>query len=325
MYEKTLSNWKYIVSVDEDNRSLFDVIPDKKIEKPKTLYKYFPLTDNAVNGLCHNYLYASHPDQFNDLYDCFHELIDSNRSEKYFHELLSNYFSAEIIRERCSSNPKAFNVSVALWLRAIIYRFYGLVSMTESNLDVLMWSLYSDNKGFAVEFDYTVFPFQFHGPYPMNYSPHFEKIAIQNDLERGLYLLYMSTIKNEVWRYENEWRLIIDAPKEQQMFSPKIQKLKELGGHDRKFSYPLKAIESISLGNHFFEIEELNGRDKQKLEINLKENIEKKRSVLDFISANEIPSKIITRKSHELRFDLDFRDGFFHKTGNNQYKFIAFD
>ena len=74
-----------------------------------------------------------------------------------------------------------------------------------------------------------------------------------------------------------------------------------------------------------FEIEEIQVKNKQRLDIQLKENIEKKRSILDFISANEIPSKIITRKSHELRFELDFRDGFFCKTGNNQYKFIAFD
>lgn len=189
-----------------------------------------------------------------------------------------------------------------------------------------MWSLYSNNAGFAIEFDYSLFPFRFHGPFPMNYKASFEKVTIKRDADKLILMLYMSNIKNENWKYENEWRLIIDSPKNQPMFSPKIDILKRLGGHNRKFSYPKEAVRSISLGNHFFETEELTIENPKTLSIILKDNVIPKTIVLDYADSNQILTKIITRKtSPRNSFELDSREGYIQKIAANQYQFKATD
>lgn len=65
------------------------------------------------------------------------------------------------------------------------------------------------------------------------------------------------------------------------MVSPSFENLRQLGGHDRKFQYPISAILSVSLGNKFFIPEELNETETV-LEIDLKQNFEQKSLLLDF-------------------------------------------
>ncbi len=319
--EKKLSDWIYKY---DSVKYKFDIISDIEIEKPKTLFKYCSLDEYSIDSLYHLYLFVSHPDQFNDLFDCYYDLIKP--TEDYLFQFMDTVQNPEENRKKYKSNSKEFLKSFKLHFRAAIYRFYGLVSMTSNNKDVLMWSLYTNNSGFAIEFDFLEFPFKFHGPFRMNYKSNFDFINLENDLDKILAVHYMSNIKNDVWKFENEWRIIVEAPAKQQFFSPKIDMYKQLGGHNRKCSYPKEAIKSISLANHFFEIEETTQIDNKTLVIQLKEKIKEKTKILDFLSQNKILAKIMLRDTNEEnQFELNFRDGFFTKTKTIHYRYNAID
>lgn len=320
-FERKISDWIYKYDSSENK---FEVIPNIKIQKPKTLFKYYRLNENAIDSLYHNYLFASHPDQFNDLFDCYFDLIEP--TNEYLFHVMDKIQDPVQNREKVKQNANEFRKSFKLHFRAAMFRFYGILSMTTCNKNILMWAHYSNNEGFAIEFDYFKFPFDFDGPFYINYKSGFEKIKLKADLDKRLAINYMCNIKDDKWKYENEWRIIVKATEQQQLFSPKIQMYKELGGHNRKFSYPKDAIKSISLANHFFEVEETIQRNNQTLDIKLNEKREKQLIILDFLWQHNIKTKIITRETKKGNtFNLNFREGFLTKTGNAQYIFEAID
>lgn len=321
IFERKISDWIYLY---DSEKNKFEVIPNIKIQKPKTLYKYYSLNEYAIDSLYHNYLFASHPDHFNDLFDCYFEIIEPT-NEYLFHEM-DQVQDPIRNREKFNQNDGEFKKSFKLHFKAAMFRFYGILSMTTCNKNILMWAHYSNNEGFAVEFDYTKFPFDFDGPFFINYKSGFEKLILKTDSDKRLATNYMCNIKDEKWKYENEWRIIVKATEKQQLFSSKIQIYKELGGHNRNFNYPLIAIKSISLANHFFEIDEIIQRNNQILDISLNERTENKVVILDFLYQHNIKTKIITRETMKGNtFELDFREGYLTKTAANNYTFNAID
>jgi len=316
--ERTISDWIYKYDSAENK---FEVIPNIKIQKPKTLFKYYPLNENAVDSLFHNYIFASHPDHFNDLYDCYFEIIEPT-NEYLFYEMdkIQNHI---INRERFKEDANEFIKSFKLHFRAAMFRFYGIFSLTTCNKNILMWAHYSNNEGFAVEFDYSRFPFDFDGPFNINYKSSFKKVILKSDPDKRIATNYMCNIKDEKWKYEKEWRIIIKTSEKQQFFSPKIQMYKDLGGHNRKFSYPKDAIKSISLANHFFEIEEVYWLNQMTIKIELihNEKFEMKKTVLDFLCLNHIQTKIIVRNNVVNSFGLNLRSGNLECLKDKSYQF----
>ena len=90
--ERTISDWIYKYDSAENK---FEVIPNIKIQKPKTLFKYYPLNENAIDSLFHNYLFASHPDHFNDLFDCYYEIIEP--TDEYLFHIMDKIQNPELI------------------------------------------------------------------------------------------------------------------------------------------------------------------------------------------------------------------------------------
>jgi hypothetical protein len=165
-----------------------------------------------------------------------------------------------------------------------------------------MWSYYSHHKGYCIEFDISKFPFDYYGPFPINYQSKLEPFSIKLiGIQIGV--LAQSNLKLNIWEHENEWRLLIAAPNGKDMVSPYFEILKKLGGHDRKFKYPLSAIKSIALGNRFFNPDEIREINNMELEINLKFNPEQKSHILNFIATNKILTHIGLRTGlNEIRF-----------------------
>ena len=320
--ERQISGWIYRY---DSAKNKFEVIPDIKIQKTKTLFKYFSMKDHHIDNLIHMYLWAAHPDSFNDLYDCYNNVL--NFHPEFMISYMSNFQTLEVVKTNYAKNSKGFTDGFKHFFRADIFRRFGLVSFSESLSNILLWSYYNENKGFAIEFDYSFFPDNFHGPFFMNYSSDYSnELLIRSEEEVQLMLLYMSTIKNQQWKHEKEWRIIVESPKDKIMFAPKIQQLKELGGHDRKFDYPFEAIKSVALANYFFEIEEIYWPNNKILNIALLENIDKKRTILNFLVEREIRTTIITRETKNGNtFEMNFREGYLKKTGTDKYIFNAID
>lgn len=313
----TKYDWKYCAERTEKGIE-FKIIPPDKTEVPPILYKFYSVNRNGLDALVNGYIYATHPSQFNDLFDCYEDLIVFDNPEVikiFLTEALGKVKAEELIKEDNGS----LATFVQRIFREIIYRKLGVFCMTANPNNILMWSYYTNNQGFSIGYDYTKFEFKYKGPFPVNYQDEIQTLSLKESSVE-LVTLYQTNIKHHGWKHEMEWRLLIDEPGED-MISPNFEILKKLGGHNRKFSYPISAIKHICLGNRFFLPDELHEINGSILEINLKDNLEQKCVLLNFLVENKIESCIALR-SGDFK-NIEFRKGFFEKINNKQFKFIA--
>lgn len=302
---------------DNSGKLFFQITNHLKPIKPKTLFKYYSLNDYNIDALINGYIYATHPNDFNDVFDTFFNIIKFDNPDINYSFLTEkmNYSSEKATEKLNDQNHIAKN------FKDIIYREIGVVSLTSDDDNLLMWSYYTNHKGFCLEFDYSKFDFTFHGPFPINYIKSLSPLSLiekfNNSLE--LAMLVQSNIKFEGWKHEDEWRILVEAPCE--MISP-FQKI----GHNRKFKYSVEAIKSITLGMKFFDLHNqvdkiINVNDEEQI-IEIKSNLKQKSLILDFIIKHNIPTKL----SHEYLnndniFSINFIDLIVEKVNENKYKF----
>lgn len=311
--EREIYNWKYIF--DETG---FDIIPNEETDKSEFLYKLYGLNQYSFDSLINQYIYATHPAQLNDIFDCNEELLDFDDivAIKVF---LGDSMPESEIDKLIKDDFESLKTFVQRNFRENIYRKWGVFSMTRNPNNVLMWSYYCNHNGFCIEFDISKFPFKYYGPFPINYQPKIEALSIkQIGVQIGV--LAQSNLKDEIWKHENEWRLMISAPDGKDMFSPNFEILKRLGGHDRKFNYPLESIKSIALGNRFFDSDEIHEIDNKTLEINLKNNFEQKSIMLDYLATNNIKTHIGLRTGFT---DIKFLTSTIERINYKKYKINA--
>lgn len=307
------NNWQYIYS-----NGKFEIIPDIKIEKPKTLFKLYELNNNSIDAITNQYIYANHPFHFNDLFDCTSYLLKV--SKKYYLEKIYDSSSfQESKKYSLNINLPESNTEVVQEMSESIHKILAVLCLTTDLNNILMWSYYTHHKGFCVEFDYTKFNFKHYGPFPINYqnNPSVFEIDSDNDLRLGI--IYQSNIKFKEWQHENEWRLLIEAPKGASFANPFNAKSLEYPIHDRKFYYKIDTIVSVTLGNRFFDKGEIKIIDNNELAVEFKPKNQKK-LLFDFLSKNEIITKIVLQ---EKLFELNFRPCKIHNLKNNKYKIIA--
>jgi hypothetical protein len=311
--EREIYNWKYIF-----DGTGFDIIPNEETDKPVILYKLYGLNQYSFDSLINQYIYATHPSQLNDIFDCNEELLDFD-DIKAIKVFLGDSMPESEIDKLIKDDFESLKTFVQRNFREKIYRKWGVFSMTGNPNSVLMWSYYCNHNGFWIEFDISKFPFKYYGPFPINYQPKIEALSIkQIGVQIGV--LAQSNLKDEIWKHENEWRLMIAAPDGKDMFSPNFEILKRLGGHNRKFNYPLEAIKSIALGNRFFDPDEIHEIDNMTLEINLKSNFEQKSIMLDYLSTNNIKTYIGLRTGFT---EIKFRTSTIERINYKKYKINA--
>lgn len=287
MYQIEKYGWKYLTNGQKDNM-VFDVIPPENGERPTILYKLFSLNGNSVDGLLNQYIYATHPHQFNDIFDCHEDLIefdDPDAIRFFIKEYAMDLFPSEKLENDLKNNFYGISNFVKRNFREMLYQMFGVYSMTTNPSSLLMWSYYTNHQGFFIEFDITKFPFKFHGPFPVNYQENITPISV-SECGIPLAVLLQTNLKHKGWFHENEWRLIVES--NERMYSPSFEQLRKLGGHDRKFKYPIEAVKTVGFGNRFFPPEELHIISDKIMNITLKHDIERKRKVLDFLIENKI-------------------------------------
>lgn len=294
MVEIEKYKWKY-QTFKENGKFRFNVVPPFELTPPKTLFRYYSTSERAIESVLNNYVYASHPDLFNDMYDCHEELIDFDDDEITLNflsggdEEVKRFLATEI-----NKNREGVVQGAQRNFRQVLYRKMGIVCMTGNPNNILMWSYYTNNRGFLVEYDYKSFPFNFHGPFPVNYQEELEKISLKK-AGMPLCAIFQSNVKHKGWEQENEWRILVENP-EGEMNSPSMfPELADLGGKERKFFYPVEVIKSIAFGHYFIEPRELRIIDNEIFEINLINPSDIKAQLLDFMDANRITAAYTSR------------------------------
>ena len=179
--------------------------------------------------------------------------------------------------------------------------------MSEKEDNVLMWPHYTQEKGIQVKFitDDIVKSVsnllgsndRFIGLFPMNYTPKIQPIDVFKFRRFDLPFIYSTNVKQDHWKYEQEWRLLVSKPRmgipfEKLGFSD-IQNHK-VKSENRFVTYGIDAIDSICLGMNFFSgsdffIERVGVKEiqvqprKEREQCDLKEQFDLYIKILDFI------------------------------------------
>ena len=240
------------------------VVINHTIPKPEKVFKYYALNKYNVDALTEGYFYASHPFELNDYLDSSPFLLVSSSKiplSKYrtifqglkSEEELTKYFNDDI-------SGKMF--TQLFW--DLISNIFGIISLTSNETDNLMWPHYTQEKGFQITFSSNSLEESLainndngecFGLMPINYTHFIQPIDLSNYEEYHIPFFYATNIKNEQWKYENEWRFLIGkkmmgVPYSKSSFNP-IPDFKTLL-KNRYTYYDKDIVEQITLGINFF-------------------------------------------------------------------------
>lgn len=293
---------------------ILDVVHNREI--PSTFFKYYALNDNSVDALTNMYIYASHPAQLNDPFDCDIHLIefDDDSVVKAFAKELYNalVFMYPNERERKDFCRKAY--------QEIIYTKCGIFSMTTRRDNINLWATYTEGKGVCVELDYTKFPFQCFGPYPINYSNELQTVKVSKcGIQRAL--AYQTNVKKMCWKQEEEWRLLISNPDGIGNFESMGEYADVVNSNlnvvRRIAKYPKDAVRSVTLAINFFDNEKSSRVTDSEIEIECDDI--RKRKILDFLISTDIPAYLALKNKLGV---MDFASVKIYKLHDSVYRLI---
>ena len=242
-----------------------EIVDLKKKEEPKRLFKYYGCEDYHYKSFMGSYLYTSHPYNFNDSIDSSSLLLNFKNIAKEKYDKLWD----EVKWEDEENNPNNYYVDKLKDFEHIRQRYYifktkriGLVSLTSSPLNILMWAHYSSEKGFAIELDTQILKdniknlnedIENFSLKPIQYVKKLEAIDVsaKDFYQTDIPLSYISNIKRDVWKYENEWRLRIYKEAMKVPIKDFFPTLEDIEGSNRFTYYPKEAIKAVFLGKYF--------------------------------------------------------------------------
>jgi hypothetical protein len=295
--EYKFNGWNYKINPDPKGQpDLFEIKSDKYPVVPTELFHYYMVDFNSVDAFINHYVYANHPLDFNDPFDCNQELIslDSTSLEDIL-ALNNGFFDTDkIIKLYSSNDPKDkydLHKDILGLLCDVLYMKVGIYCMTNRDNSMEMWSYYSTHRGFVVKYDLDKLPKNHWGPFPINYTNDFKKIDYS--LFKNSSFIYQSNIKAQCWDHENEWRLIFYGPDVM-----KVPNQDTPNAHSRKFYYHPQAIKEIIIGFNFFESNELDmlKSDSLNFYVHLRKDVKLKREFLKYLLKNKYKVSMIFLK-----------------------------
>ena len=307
---------------------------------PSELYKYYAFNKNSADAFVNNYLFFSHPSNLNDIVDSTDLLLNFEDCSKENYDGIYKYrndrFHFDLTKKPSYEEAKKDNF---IDIRGFIYfsGFFnrGILSLTASPDNKLMMAHYTLEKGFILEFESTkllnflenqkenenvrIFPMNYSKTIkPINFFKESKKASksengkTSHSLNYTVPSLYIASIKDKVWHYEDEWRILIDRANMGHIAPP--LDFREIPNENiiidgRKIKYESDCLSKIILApmffnNSSFKAEIIDGNYK----INYSLNIEflQKYDLLDLMRGFLI--KICSNEYNEKIFfqDLDF-------------------
>lgn len=261
-------DWNYILDKYNNHKV------EHPLPQPNSLYKYYSNTEFNRQAVVNTYLFCSHPYHLNDPMDFSSLLWDfSEMTEERYNSFFEHHDLPTIIS---FTDDKANNfnyVKTKFW--EIRTEKSGIISLSGSDLNTLMWAHYSTENGFVIEFNtqklinriirnnkevrnYVFMPIQY------------VKIIVTIDFfskefhSADIPYLYALNIKKNDWEYENEWRLVCYSKSFGIPFKFKIPETGKVGEIPREIYYDKDTVSSIVLGQHFLcgkNVIEIKGND----------------------------------------------------------------
>lgn len=326
---KTFNGWEYAIAKEG---GLPNITPGRPA--PKTLFKYYGLSDYNIKAFIGNYFYASQQDDFNDIFDSAnHSILLSNIKFEEVQEFLE--MCKELHPEYdwvkiWNKNPSHIHSKMINNYWVGTFAGSGLLSMAGNSHNELMWAHYTNNMGFMVEYDYSGFDRTiFLGPIPINYCSKYEGVEFDSLKPiDGLSHIIWCTYKKDIWAYENEYRFIIMKSGDKNVPYKLKGMLAEFNmepAKDRYESYDPSCVKSITFGYNFLKGEKFTtaphseGRTKATVTFKPDGVSNLKSQLLDHILTKKIPCSM----AHVSKFVLTARSMEIEKEGENVYSIIV--
>lgn len=248
---KEINDWHYSFEVDlTTNKITFEIKPKQIIPIPAKIVKYYGLTNHSIDALINNYIYASHPFDLNDPFDCFTSLISYDNIPLDICIRFMSLFGKEEaeVKELYEKDQKQLFSIIEDQFYDYIYSKIGIISMTSDSTNMQMWAYYTGHKGFQIVFKCDSLKNKLHGPFPINYVKESSSIAFSDN--GFIASLFQTNIKSSSWVNENEWRFLYESIEPLRLPNrPDLwDKQKE-----RKFKYDTTDIDEIVLAFSFFD------------------------------------------------------------------------
>ena len=254
-----------------------NVIVELKIDIPKKLYKYFSINEKSLENLKNNKVHFSHPFNLNDIMEGNTQLWDlkdfikeyqQNTNFNYNEQQISQFINQELPEE--------------------VFKHRGVLCLTTNFNNNLFWPHYTSETGICIEYnsdfflqsfknlDYIIFPMDYKTLDRINFNEYIitTKINNQVDVNVNLPIIYSLSVKDKIWEYEEEWRIVIKKDNLGKISHPlkiiddSTFKEEKSSLTNRNITYNPKSIEKIIFSTLFFsnkifnKIEKNNGNYK---------------------------------------------------------------
>jgi hypothetical protein len=158
------------------------------------IYKYYSPSEKFFDALQGDYFWFSSPNDFNDPFDCYAQLI----------EFYSDDFLNKITQELPGVDASTINEVMHLTVEEQM-RKYGICCFSQTPTNTLMWSHYaSAHQGFCIGYDITDYLEDFKG-YPVTYAEKLKSLNYHDDKDKAFNNLILT--KSKDWAYEKEFRI----------------------------------------------------------------------------------------------------------------------
>lgn len=193
---------------------------------PSKFYKYFSLNKNSINNFITSKIHFSNPFKLNDIMEGSSQLwnldsfideyrVETGRDWRQMFDYVSKTIPEEFFAHR------------------------GVLCLTDSFDNNLFWPHYTSELGFCIEYDRKIFfdsiscdnkllyPIDYKLLERIEFSKFIKKTLLGSKMtvEALLPMIYSISVKDSIWSYEREWRIMI--------------KKENLG----KISHPLRIID----------------------------------------------------------------------------------
>lgn len=170
------------------------------------LYKYREDNDFSEKILTDKTLWFSHPNEFNDPFDCWSNIQYLNKDELYNLLVQSRVFD-ESIKSKLKQGCNKFDTNKIKQITDSIINKIGVCCFSNTYTSILMWSHYANNhKGFCIEFDILVDPDLFCLALPVNYVKTMPEFNYPTEFNNIITNIIQPKYKD--WEYEKEVRII---------------------------------------------------------------------------------------------------------------------
>lgn len=243
-----------------------DIIHNKPY--PDKVHKFYPINFNSVDALVNGYFYASHTFELNDYLDSspFLWYVSKPLSLEFYGSFLDRHIPKDELLKFYEADTYSDNICRGYISKyfEVFSNIFGIISFTAVENSILMWSHYTQEKGFQLTFNAKALEVNLKGKigrgecfgmFPINYSPELNPIDIYEYNSMHIPFFYATNVKSNRWEYEQEWRFLIGKTMMGVPYSKMGLNLNpdfKTSPKNRYTYYDNDIVEQITLGMNFF-------------------------------------------------------------------------